>query len=89
MIKADAQLSIRRIPLDCIQVKEYQERYVDQLLHYIKLMKKYPTMYAGLLYLVPSDTHERMFALLDGHTRFCGYIMSGRRDALCVVEEDA
>jgi hypothetical protein len=88
MISEHAKITIRRISLDCIQVKEYQVRYVKRLRHYIKLMKKHPKMYAGLLYLVPSDTHAGMFALLDGHTRFCSYIMTGHPDALCAVEEE-
>ena len=88
MIKQCAKLSIRVVPIECIQVKEYQVRYVDQLLSYIQLLKDHPKEYAGLVYLVPSDTHAGMFALYDGHTRFCANIMAGRRNVLAVVEEE-
>lgn len=88
MIKADAQLTIKRIPLECIQVKEYQERYPNRLLHYIQLLKDHPDEYAGLLYVTPSDTHPGMYALLDGHHKYCASIMTGRTDALCVIEDD-
>lgn len=88
MISPKARLSIRAIPLECIQIKEYQERYLDRLHHYITLMKEHPEMYAGCSFVAPSDTHPGMFALLDGHTRFCASIMTGRRDVLCVVVEE-
>jgi hypothetical protein len=87
MIKPDARLTIKRIPLECIQVKEVQERYPNRLLHYIQLLKDHPGEYAGLLYVVPSDTHAGMYALLDGHHKFCALIIAGRPDALCVVIE--
>lgn len=85
MIKPGDRLSIQCLPLDAIQVKEYQERYPERLQHYIQLMKQYPRDYAGLLFVVPSDTHPGMFALLDGHHKFCAAVMCGRPDAMCVV----
>ncbi len=88
MISADAKLSIQTIPLECIQVKEYQNRYVEKMLDYIQLLLKYPSQYPGLLFVVPSNTHKGMFALLDGHHKFCAYIITGRKDALCVVIEE-
>lgn len=88
MIKPDAQLSIQRIPLDCLQVKEYQPRYCERLNDYIVAMMRHPHEYAGLLHVEPSGTHPGMFALLDGHHKFCASIMTGRSDALCVVVEE-
>jgi hypothetical protein len=89
MIKPDAKLSIRTLPLSHIQVTEYQVRYCERLNDYIILMRAHPGEYAGLLSVQPSKTHEGMFELLDGHTRFCASLMVGRSDALCVVVEDA
>ncbi len=89
MIRADAKLSIQRIELGKIILNEFEERYLDQLLRYIELLKSHPDEYAGLLYLVPSDTYPGLYVLLDGHTRFCANIMAGRRDVLAVVEENA
>lgn len=87
MIKPDAKLSIQRIPLSQIQIREYQTRYPDRLMHYLKELREHPDEYAGLLFVTPSDTHPDMFALLDGHHKFCASIMTGREDALCVVIE--
>ena len=88
MIKAGSKLYIRPIRLECIVVKEYQERYPDRLMHYIKLLKEHPGEYAGFLSVCPSDTHPGLYALLDGHHKFCASIMTGREDALCVVIEE-
>ena len=90
MIRSDAKLRIERIPLDCIQIKEYQQRYPDKLWLYIDKLIAEPSQCAGFLSVAPSDTHPGMYALLDGHHRFCASIITGRKDALCVViEEDA
>ena len=88
MIAATAKLSIRVIPLDCIQVKEYQQRFPEKLTLYMHLLNEHPTEYAGLCCVVPSLTHAGMFALLDGHHKFCASIMTGRKDVLCAVIED-
>lgn len=88
MISANAKLTIRRIPLDCIQIKEYQPRYVDRLHHYIDLMRASPGQYAGLLSVCPSDTHPGLYTLLDGHHRYLASIMTGRADAMCVIIEE-
>jgi hypothetical protein len=88
MIKATSKIRVRLLPLECIQIREFQLRYVDRLLHYIKLLQAYPDEYAGFLSVMPSDTHSGMYALLDGHTRFAASIMCGRTDALCVIIEE-
>ena len=88
MIPSNAVLSIAKIPLERIQIKEFQQRYPDRLAHYIALLSNHPDSYAGLLSVVPSDTHGGMYALLDGHHRFAASLMTGRKDALCVVIEE-
>ncbi|MGI9061609.1 MAG: hypothetical protein ACR2H5_23880 [Ktedonobacteraceae bacterium] len=87
MIIPDAKLSIKRLSLSDIVVVEYQERYSARLSHYISLLQQHPGEYAGLLAVAPSKTHPGMYTLLDGHHRFVASIMTGRRDALCVVIE--
>lgn len=89
MIKANAKLSIQRIPLNLIQINEFQERFPEKLLLYIKLLREYPDQYAGLLFVVLSNTHPGMYVLMDGHHKFCASIMVGRKDALCVVIEES
>jgi len=89
MIRADAKLSIQRIPLEHIQVKEYQERFPIQLNRYMHLLLAHPGEYAGFLCVQPSTTHKGMFELLDGHTRFCASIMTGRKDVLAVIIEES
>lgn len=85
MIAKDAKLSIQKIPLECLQVKEHQERYFGRLAHYVDLMLEHREMHPGLIYVTPSDTHKGMFAILDGHHRYCAHVMTGRDEALCVV----
>lgn len=87
MIAREDTLTIKIIPIECIQCKEHQERYTEQILKYIRLMKIYPEQYPGILHVEPSDTHSGMYSLLDGHTRFCAHIMTGRKEALCVIIE--
>lgn len=88
MIRPDAKLSIRTLPLDCIQIKEYQVRYPDKLNLYMQLLQAHPWEHAGLLSVTPSGTHGGMYTLLDGHHRFVASIMTGRKDALCIVIEE-
>ncbi len=76
MIKPDARLSIKRLPLECIQCKEKEQRYPDRLFMYIKKLLDYPGEYAGFLSVTPSDTHPGMHVLLDGYNRFCAYIVT-------------
>ncbi len=89
MIKPDAKLTIRTLPLSSLQVTEYQERYPARLAHYMQLLKAHPGEYAGLLSVQPSKTHEGLYELLDGYTRFVANIMMGRESVLCVVIEEA
>jgi hypothetical protein len=88
MISLDAHCTVARIPLSCIHVAECQERYFEQLQRYVQLLKEHPQNYLGFLSVQPSGYHPGMFELLDGHHRFCAYIMAGRADALCVVIDD-
>lgn len=87
MINATDKVSVRVVPLECLQVKECQPRYPGKLAHYIDLYRDHPGAFAGVLVVVPSDTHSGMYALLDGHHRYCAAIMTGRTEALCVVVE--
>lgn len=85
MITDTDKLVIRRLSLDCIQVKEYQPRYPKRLDHYIQLMQYRPYDHCGLVSVTPSPTHEGMYVLLDGHHRYCAAIMTGKRELLCLV----
>jgi hypothetical protein len=88
MIKPDARLSIRILGLNEILITEYQERYPTRLAHYMQLLKAHPGEYAGLLSVQPSKTHEGLYELLDGHTRYVASIMMGKPDALCLIVEE-
>lgn len=89
MIAANARVSIQRIPLASLQIKgEYAEPLSpERVQHYYSLLMSNPEMYAGLLYVVPSDTHSNSFCVLDGRHKFIASLMACRADALCVVEE--
>ncbi len=89
MIKADAKLTIATLPLSSLQVTEYQERFPVQLNRYMHLLLAHPGEYAGFLCVQPSTSHKGMFELLDGHTRFCASIMTGRKDVLAVIIEES
>lgn len=91
MIKPDAKLSIQRIPIASLQIKgEYQEELsLERVLFYHKKLMENPGMYAGLLYVVPSDTHPNSFCILDGRHKFLVSILASRSDVLAVVEEPA
>ncbi len=88
MIKADAKLHIEVIPLGCLLVNEFEQRYPERLQHYIDLLNAHPGSYAGFLSVVPSDTYPGLFCILDGHHRFCAAILTGRKDVLAVVIEE-
>jgi hypothetical protein len=88
MIKANARLSIAVLPLDKIQIREFQRRFPEKLNLYVQLLSDNPEDYAGLLSVTPSDTHEGMFALLDGHHRMAACIMTGRKEHLCLIIEE-
>ena len=87
MIKSGAHLTIARIPLECLQVKMRRHRFLDCVQSYMAVMKEHPTSDV-LLNVTPSDTHPGMYAILDGHHRFIASLMTGRKDALCVVVEE-
>jgi hypothetical protein len=87
MISKNAKLSIRTIPLERIQVNQYEERDTETMLFYLDLLKRFPKMYAGIVHVEPSKI-KGMYSLLEGHRRFCASIMAGRPDALCVVIEE-
>ena len=89
MIRADAQLSIRKIDIASLQIKgEYAEPLSPERVEfYRKKLVDNPGMYAGLLYVVPSDTHANSFYVADGRHRFLASILAGRPDVLAIVEE--
>jgi len=89
VIKADARLSIQKIELSKLLINEFQPRYMTRLNHYVDLMNKYPDEYAGFLSVVPSNKYEGLFVVLDGHHRYLASIVTGRKDVLAVVIEEA
>lgn len=88
MITPEANVSIRRIPLECLQVKDYDQRYTSMVMRYVELLRENPHNDAGMIRVVPSTTHENLWTIEDGHHKFCAYIIAGRRDALCIVIEE-
>ena len=91
MIRADAKLTIRRIPLASLQIKgEYEEPLSpERVMFYYHKLIEHPEMDAGLLFTVPSDSHSGMFCVLDGRHRYLASILAGRKDTPCVVNEEA
>lgn len=87
MLSPDAHISIQRIPLECLQVKDYDNRYIDMVALYVEQLCRYPHNDAGLIRVFPSTTHQGMWTIDDGHHKFCAYVIAGRKDALCLVIE--
>jgi hypothetical protein len=88
MIKPDARLSIKRIPIERIHVKLHGVRYLDRLALYMDAMDKHPD-HDVLLNVAPDEEFPGTYYPLDGNTRYCACIMKGRKDVLCVVIEEA
>lgn len=88
MITPDTKLSIALIPLECIQVRAFEIRDIDLTMKYYYMLLHNPGKFLGLLYLVPSDTHTGMYALLEGYKRYCAYILAGYHEALCVIGQE-
>jgi hypothetical protein len=89
MIKPDAKLSVQCISLGKLILDEFEVRYIDRLLHYVKLLQEHPDEYVGFLSVVPSDTYPGLYVILDGHHKYAASIMTGRKDILAVVIEEA
>ena len=88
MITLEAKVSIQRIPLECLQVGDFDQRYTSMVLKYVEMLREYPNNDAGLFRVKPSKTHKGMYTIDDGHHKLCAYIIAGRREALCIVIEE-
>jgi hypothetical protein len=88
MISVEAKVSIQRIPLECLQVKDRDPMYLSMVQLYVEQLRAHPHDDAGMIRAVPSNTHANMYTVEDGRHKFCAYIIAGRKDALCVVIED-
>lgn len=86
MIKRGAQLTIARVPISKMRVTEYQKRYPERLTHYLRMLDQNDTDDLGVIYLKP---YENDFEVLDGHHRYCAYVMSGRSDALSLIIDES
>lgn len=81
MIKRDAELTLKRIPISDLRVFEYQERYPDRLTHYLELLANNDVDDPGIILVKPRDYG---YEVLDGHHRYVACVMKGRPDALCL-----
>lgn len=88
MIKAEAKVSIQRIPLDRLVVGDFDQRYASTVMRYVENLRDNPHNDAGVFRVRPSKTHEGIFTIEDGHHKFCAYIIAARQDALCLVIEE-
>lgn len=82
MIKHDANLELKVIPLSELSVWEYQVRYPERLMHYIRLLQSNTTDWLGIIFVQP---RAGRYEIVDGHHRYMAYIAMGRPDALCLV----
>ena len=82
MIRPGSGLMIDRIPLAWLHVTEYQQRYPDRVMHYVKLLNEHPDADPGIIHV---QHHDGGYEILDGHHRYCALIIAGRPNALCLI----
>jgi hypothetical protein len=88
MIKADAQLSIRRLPLSCLVVTECASCFPSKFMTYLGLLQDNPDQDVDPLIVAPLPKYPGLFVVCNGKHRFVASIMAGRRDVICVVVEE-
>lgn len=88
MIKRDAKLKIKKLPLSKLRVTEHQERHPGRLNHYLVLLAKNKEDYLGLISVKKRLHGKSGYEILDGHHRYLAYVMSGREDALCLIIDE-
>lgn len=88
VIAADAKLTIQRIPLENLHVGDFDPRYTGMVMKYVEQLREFPGHDTGYIRVKPCYHHPGMFEIIDGHHRFCAYIIAGRRSMLCIVVEE-
>lgn len=88
MISPETKLTIKRISLQDLHCGDFDPRYTSMILQYVEQLREYPGQDAGYIRVRPSKLHPGMFAIDDGHHRYCAYIIAGRKDMLCIVIEE-
>lgn len=88
MIAADMTLSVRRIPLSCLQIIEYSSLSLEKVQHYTRLLQQYPGQDMDPMLVFPSKVHPGMYRVQEGRHRYLSYMLAGRACGLCVVVED-
>jgi hypothetical protein len=87
MIGRNDTLTMNWLPLSRLCVKEYQHRYLDRVIHYVNLLDR-DTENRALGFLIVKPLFNGQYEILDGHHRYCAYVIAGRSDALCIVVEE-
>jgi len=89
MIKADAQLRIRRLPLSCLVVTTIDACFPGKFMTYLGLLQDNPDQDVDPLIVAPLPKYPGLFVIYNGRHRFCASIMAGRKDAMCIVVEES
>jgi hypothetical protein len=90
VIKAEAKLSVQRIPLSCLQVLEIGKPdtcHIEKVVHYTKLLQDNPDMDLDPIMTIPLEKHPGIFGITNGKHRFLSYILAGRYEQPCVITE--
>jgi len=88
MLKADAKLYVRSIPLECLQVTEFVSCFPEKVVQYTRLLQEHPGENMDPIMVMPSSTHPGMYAIKNGKHRFMAYILASREEALCLVVDE-
>ncbi len=87
MIAAGAKLSIQRIPLGDIVVCKFEVRFPGTLAGYIDGLLKHPECEPEPLHVSPHPKYPGLYHLENGYHRFMAAIAAGRREVMCIIEE--
>ena len=85
MIKRTDNLTFEWLPLIAIRVYECQPRFLERVLHYVRLLTDNPELHTGPISVSPDPQHDGLFMLDDGHHRFVAHIITGRTEIAAIV----
>lgn len=88
MIAAGSQLRLERIPIERIICYKHEIRFPNTLNSYIDLLISHPECEPEPLHVSVHPEYAGLYRLENGYHRFMAAVATGRKDVLCIVEEE-
>lgn len=87
MIVPGTRVRMARVPIEQIVVSEHQARYVERVLHYVRLLAdpQHAASHPGFIHLAPYGPEAGRYTILDGHHRFLAHVIAGRAEVLALI----